>query len=121
MHYSKQAISVEAQVAHLIARGMRVADPAQAAQHLRYVGYFRLRGYFSSLVVDPLDWSLGFRPGTDFELLLALYNMDRDLRLLFMHLLERFEVAVRTLLVQHFCPELGAAWYEEEANFKLRH
>lgn len=110
MAYLKPAISLEEQIMRLKANGLQFNDEAKAKHHLRYIGYFRLRGYFSSIAIDPTDWKQGFRPDVGFEYLLDIYNVDRELRLLTAHMLERFEVAIRALLVEHFCGHLGPVW-----------
>ncbi len=117
MPYSKPAIAIDDQLARLRRKGMIIQDEALARHYLCYISYFRLRGYFKSLAEDADNWKNGFKPGITFEQLINLYNVDREIRLLLSHMLERFEVALRTLLVEQFCDRLGPVWYDEAKNF----
>ena len=117
MPYTKPAITISDQLERLTRRGLHVEDTRRATHHLRYVSYFRLRGYFAQLSKDPQDWRSGFREGATFEDLLDLYNVDREIRLFATHMLERLEVGLRALLIQHFCDGLGPVWYDDLKNF----
>jgi hypothetical protein len=94
--YTKPAKTPEDLLAHLEARGLRVKDRAAALSTLRSVGYYRLLIYMRALQSQP---SKAFAPGTSFENVVALYNFDRELRLLCLDAIERIEVALRASIV----------------------
>jgi len=96
MKYEKPALTLEQQVERLINRGME-GDPPLMAERLAVVNYYRLSGY--SFPFRNEDGT--FKPGTSFETVWRLYVFDRQLRLLVMDAIERFEVALRTQLAHH--------------------
>ena len=79
--FQKSALNIAAQLALLQQRGMIIADPARAEHYLRFIGYYRLSGYWFPF--QYRDGSMAhddFRPGTDFETVLDRYVFDRKLR-----------------------------------------
>jgi len=66
MRFTKPALTYPQQLGKLRARGLVVADPAQAEHCLRYVGYYRLSAYGLSFQ-DCTQPGKPFRPGTTFE------------------------------------------------------
>ena len=92
--YPKPAITFAEQVQLLRSRGMTVVDPSEAEFYLQHLNYYRIGAYWLQFESDHT--SHRFRPGTDFREVLNLYKFDRELRLLVLDALERFEVSVRT-------------------------
>jgi abortive infection bacteriophage resistance protein len=99
-------------------RGLQVGDEAQALATLERLGYYRLSGYFYPLrktkpVGQPgrLDT---FLPGASFELVQAIAEFDKRLRLLSMYAIESVELAVRVAIAHH----LGK--FDPEAHFNTR-
>jgi len=92
--YTKQATTYARQVEILQERGMTVEDPEQAAFYLSHLNYYRLGAYWLPMEADHATHT--FKPGTRFSEVLNLYIFDRELRLLLMDALERFEVSIRT-------------------------
>ena len=72
---------------------MTVRDPDQAATDLAALNYYRLAAYW--LPFEEHHETHKFRENTTFEMVKALYVMDRSLRLLMLDAIERIEVAVR--------------------------
>lgn len=93
--YSKPSKSMTEQIALLEGRGLRIGDRAAAERALRFISYYRLRAYWLYFEADPLDGSHQLRSGTTLEAVLALYEFDRELRLIVLDAMERIEVAVR--------------------------
>lgn len=93
--YSKYSKSITEQIALLESRGLRIGDRAAAERALRFISYYRLRAYWLYFEADPLDGSHQLRSGTTLEAVLALYEFDRELRLIVLDAMERIEVAVR--------------------------
>lgn len=99
--YTKPFLSYGDLLNLLTARGLSVPDPAEAQRILTVVGYYRLSGYWYPFrAPDPggSGRSSHFRPGTTLNQVLALYDMDRRLKLLTMDAVERVEIAMRVRL-----------------------
>ena len=92
--FTKPATTYTQQVAQLQARGMLIVDTAVAEHTLRHLNYYRLGAYWLPFEVDHLSHQ--FRAGTQFEAVLNLYVFDRELRLLVLDAIERFEVSARS-------------------------
>ncbi|MHC1728647.1 MAG: Abi family protein [Syntrophobacteraceae bacterium] len=117
-HFCKPALDVDAQIKLLNERGLLVTDHAKARHYLRFVGYYRLSGYFRAFYVKSSN-SNGhtFKPGTTFRDVLNVYIFDRELRLLVMDAIERIEVAFRACLSNTLCIRHGAHWFLEKVHF----
>lgn len=61
--FQKPALNLAAQLALLQQRGMIIADPARAEHYLRFIGYYRLSGYWF-----PFQYRDGSRAHDDFRL-----------------------------------------------------
>lgn len=117
MKFEKEPLSIEAQVQKLLGRGM-IGDPALMAERLEVVSYYRLSGYAYPFrqtetkegVKKPTEDGQ-FIEGTQFETVWRRYTFDRQLRLLLMDALERFEVAFRTQLAHHHSLQYGPFGY----------
>ena len=106
MKFEKPALTIEQQVQLLRDRGME-GDPALMTERLRVVSYYRLSGYaFPFRQADDT-----FAPGTTFETVWRRYVFDRQLRLLVMDAIERFEVAFRTQLANYHSLQHGPFGY----------
>lgn len=101
--YTKPHLSFQDQIQLLLARGLTISDQPKALLHLERIGYGRLAPYWEPLrqttphPTDPaklihLD---PFKPGAEFRHVVDLYLFDKQLRLLFLDAVERFEVALR--------------------------
>ena len=86
-HFSKPALPPAALLAHLQAKGLVVSDALLAERALARIGYYRLLIYMRPLQLPALPRR--FMPGTTFEQILALYDLDRELRLLCLDAIER--------------------------------
>ena len=115
--FIKPAITLDAQVGLLIARGMDVPDKQRARHYLQFIGYYRLSGYWRYFAdySDPNKERL--RSGTTFESVLNLYIFDRKLRVLLLDAFERIEVAVKAELSQSVGLAAGSFWLCEATNF----
>jgi abortive infection bacteriophage resistance protein len=110
--FNKPPLSLADQLALLLARGLTVTDPADAAHYLTHIGYYRLSGYLLPFQrggsgPDRHD----FKPGVTFGDILDRYVFDRKLRLLVMDAVERIEISVRAALSNAVAPRHGAHWY----------
>ncbi|GHD12403.1 Abi family protein [Zhihengliuella salsuginis] len=103
--YAKQWLSVDDQLAKLIARGVDVADSRAALSLLRSVGYYRLTGYLypfrqSETYQDDsgrvrVRVLSDYRSGTSLSDAGALIEFDRRLRMLILDGIERIEISLR--------------------------
>lgn len=94
-------------------KGLVVSDADQVIHYLRFIGYFRLSGYFSPFLLP----SGIFKKDTSFDQVLHLYIFDRQLRLLVMDAVERIEVAVRSTISSTLSERHGACWYKNPDLF----
>jgi abortive infection bacteriophage resistance protein len=106
MKNEKRHHTIEEQVQLLLGRGLE-GDPDLMASRLVVVNYYRLSGYWFPMQMGPSYPEIigatpeTFRPGSTFENVWRRYTFDRELRLLVLDAIERFEVAVRTQLAYH--------------------
>lgn len=116
--YEKPANTPSEQVAEWQRRGMAVLDHTRAEQYISDIGYYRLSAYCIPFYQPEAHEQ--FKPGVDFNDVLALYIFDRQLRLLVMDALERIEVAVRANLTDYMSITYGrdAFWYLDRSHFK---
>lgn len=116
--FRKPALNLAAQLALLQQRGMDIPDRARAEHYLRFIGYYRLSGYwFPFQYRDGTQEHDNFRPGTDFETVLDRYVFDRRLRVLIMDAAERIEVSARTTISNIMSQRFGPHWYLEATSF----
>lgn len=97
----------------LRSRGMQIDDAQRAERKLAQVGYYRLSGFWyvcRKLHTEPGEAVLSpdaaqaprrsdaFLPGTEFNQVMALYLLDKQLRQLMLDAIERIEVHVRSVI-----------------------
>ena len=93
-----------------------MSDRDRACHYLRFIGYYRLSGYFLPFQV-PGDAKHIFCPGTTFDQILQTYIFDRKLRLLVMDGVERVEVAIRTTISDFMSQVHGPHWFMDKELF----
>jgi abortive infection bacteriophage resistance protein len=93
--FAKPSLTIAAQIAHLQASGMTVADHARATHWLSHVSYYRLSGYWHIWKDRSGTSATRFQPGADFDGACALYDFDRVLRGVVGRAIEHVEVALR--------------------------
>ncbi|HEX8395519.1 MAG TPA: Abi family protein [Longimicrobium sp.] len=117
--YNKPALAPPELLAHLISRGLEIPNPLTALHALEYVGYYRLLIYMRPFQTpDPVSGVRRFAAGATFDEVLALYDFDRELRLLCLDAVERIEVALRAAIVSQVAVVAGAHFYLEPAHFE---
>ena len=115
--FRKPAISLSAQIALLEKRGLKVEDSNVAEYYLKYIGYYRLSGYWRYFA-DPSDGAREkFYAGSTFQEVLDLYTFDRKLRALLMDALERIEIAFKATVSHEGSILKGPFWLCDPANF----
>jgi abortive infection bacteriophage resistance protein len=115
-HFLKPSLSLDEQIALLENRGLIIENPQRLHRYLRFIGYYRLSGYFRYFQIkdDPLN---RFQPNTTFDQTLRCYIFDRKLRLMIMDAVERIEVAFRTIVSNWMSQKFGAHWYLDKCRF----
>jgi len=73
---------------------MNIPDHGRAKHYLAHLNYYRFSAYWLPFEADHETHQ--FKPNTSFEDVLNIYVFDRELRLLVMDAIERFEVSLRT-------------------------
>jgi len=116
MKYTKQALTISDQIQQLKQRGLIINDIDTAKRFLQDIGYYRLSGYWWPLLADKN--TRVFKPNSTFENIIAIYNFDRELRILIFDVIEKIEIAFRTKLIYHLSLELSPWWFEDVNNFK---
>lgn len=97
--YQKLPTSFVDQVALLQSRGLIVPDTAKAEFYLSQLNYYRFAAY--CLPFEANHQTHQFTANTRFDDVLNLYVFDRELRLLMLDAIERFEVSLRTQMAYH--------------------
>lgn len=115
--FTKQAISLQAQIALLRSRGMLIQDEPFALQTLGHINYYRLGAYWLPFEADHASHT--FVPGTRFEAVVDHYAFDRALRLLVLDAIERVEVALRAQLTYHLGIAHGPHALSNSAHFHV--
>lgn len=112
--YTKAALVGRDLILHLENKGLIVTDVPAALGTISATGYYRLLIYMRALQ-DP--GTKRFRLGTRFEDVVALYEFDRQLRLLCLDGVERLEVALRAAVVEQLAVPYGPHFYLDQAHF----
>ncbi|MDO6409920.1 Abi family protein [Pantoea phytobeneficialis] len=115
--YTKPTNSPDELISKLRERGLIIQDHAVAENALRFIGYYRLRGYFypyyrmtDERVPQPVE-PKHFLPDTTIEQVISLYEFDRRLRLIILEQIQKVEVALRTCLSEHMSGRYGPHWF----------
>jgi abortive infection bacteriophage resistance protein len=116
MKYSKPSIDIKQQVAQLKARGLIISQEDYAEHSLQNISYYRLSGYWWPMQADKVLHL--FKPNSTFENVLAIYNFDRELRILLFDVIERIEIGFRTRIIYHLSREISPWWFEDAAHFR---
>lgn len=111
--FGKPAKSTKKLLDHLTARGLIIADRALASSQIERIGYYRLLIYMRPLQ----DASKLFLPGKTFSDVVALYEFDRELRLLCLDAVERIEIALRAALINKVAVVKTSHFYTKAENF----
>ena len=122
MKFTKPATSITDQLALLRRRGMVIDDEASARHYLQHISYYRLRAYwlhFEQAAANGDDHA--FAAGADFATVLAIYDFDRELRLLLIDAIERVEISLRTRLANVLSLRYGPFAHEEPVHFAKPH
>lgn len=115
--FTKQASTPEQLLQKLQDQGLVVPEQAQsqALAYLRYVGGYRLKGYWFHFVDAttkrfPLDYT--------FDHLVQRCEFDRELRAATIAAIDRLEVAIRTVMANYLSVAHSPHWFLDTRIFK---
>ncbi len=97
-------------------RGMLMDDERKVENYLMNIGYHRLSAYIYPFYKSPKS-DLRLKEGTTFEQVLTLYRFDKKLRILLFNEIEKIEVAIRSVLANIGCQELGDRYWITKAEY----
>lgn len=113
--YNKQAYTIEQQINQLKERGLNISEKDNAPHFLSHISYYRLAGYWWPMQADKEKHT--FKPGSQFSDVIALYNFDRELRVLLFDIIEKIEISLRTKLIYHLSHEINPWWFQNTSIF----
>ena len=114
-NFSKPPLSIEKQIQLLKERGLVVENIELPEHFLKFVGFYRLKGYSHFFEQDEKHL---YKNNTCFKDIIDLYNFDRKLRLLFLDAIECIEVSLRSVFVHQMSMDYGSHWYLNKKIFK---
>ena len=95
---------------------MLMDDEQKVENYLMNIGYHRLSAYIYPFYKSPKS-DLRLKEGTTFEQVLKLYRFDKELRILLFNEIEKIEVAIRSVLANIGCQELGDKYWITKAEY----
>jgi abortive infection bacteriophage resistance protein len=116
--FQKSAASPEQLLQKLLHRGLLVTNSTQALSYLRFVGGYRLKGYWFH-AADPV--TKNFQTGFSFDHIVQRCEFDRELRAATITAIDRLEVAIRTAMANYLSMAHGPHWFLETRIFKPTH
>lgn len=112
--FSKEPLTIKQQIKQLQNRGLIISNTNLAEKYLSNISYYRLGEYWYVMQSDKQNHV--FKPKSNFEDVITLYNFDAELRLLLFEVIEKIEISLRTKLIYHLSHEVGPWWFQ---NFDL--
>jgi len=113
--YTKSALTIEQQIQQLKDRGLTIEDRSNAVHFLSQISYYRLAGYWWPMQADKETHV--FKPNSRFSDVIALYNFDRELRILLFDMIEKIEISLRSKLIYHLSNEFDPWWFQNTTLF----
>lgn len=114
--YTKEPLTLQEQIDQLIARGLLISEEDNVMHFLSHISYYRLAGYWWPMQQDKENHL--FKPNSKFADVIALYNFDRELRILLFHVIEKIEISLRTKLIYHLSHEFSPWWFQDLTIFQ---
>jgi abortive infection bacteriophage resistance protein len=114
--FEKRPLKIQEQVDQLIKRGLIIEDNDNVYHYLSQISYYRLAGYWWPMQADKVKHI--FKPQSRFSDVIALYNFDRELRLLLFDVIEKIEISLRTKLIYHLSHEFSPWWFQDISIFE---
>ena len=112
--FTKPATTISQQIELLKNRGLIIKKEDNAEHILSNISYYRLGEYWYSMQDDKENHT--FKPNSTFSDVIALYQFDKELRLLLFDVIAKIEISLRTKLIYHISHEIDPWWFQ---NFDL--
>lgn len=109
--YEKVALTISQQINQLKNRGLHIEDSDHAEHFLSHISYYRMAGYWWPMQNEPKNSHI-FKANSKFSDVIALYNFDRELRVIIFDAIEKIEISLRTKLIYHLSHEFGPWWFQ---------
>lgn len=116
IEYEKEPLTYAQQLLLLKSRNLQIEDEPKALHLLKQLSYYRLSGYWYTLLKDPKKEHV-FKDDASFNQAFKLYCFDRELRLLILNQIEKIEIAIRAALTYESSISWGAFWLADKDNF----
>jgi abortive infection bacteriophage resistance protein len=110
MIYDKKTLLISEHIIQLRDRGLIISNEEFAQHYLEHISYYRLAGYWWPMQSDKINHT--FKENSKFEDVIALYNFDRELRVLLFDVIEKIEISLRTKLIYHLSHEFDPWWFQ---------
>ena len=122
MRFEKKYHTATQHIELMKLRGLKIENEPLATLWLQNTGYYRLTGYGLHFRERDTTGKLTekFICDTRFEDIVELYEFDRQLRLLILDAVERFEVAFRTRLNNSMASTHGSHWFMNDQLFSKK-
>jgi len=118
VHFAKHWSDIQTQISVLTSRGLIIADPVKATEFLAYINYYRFTGYCLRFQQMPnVSGVRTFSAGVNFEDVVDLCTIDRDLRDVFSQGLELVEISARAAIADEFGKAYDALGHLDATNF----
>ena len=106
----------EEQLALLKQRGMCVSDDSNALEILKTENYYRISGYWLTMLKKNSDGAESFYPGTSFDDVIDLYRFDSDLRIVIMAATVTIETNLKAYTAYYHGQKYGPCGYMSNDN-----
>lgn len=113
--YTKNALTIDQQIDQLKQRGLTIDE--DAFHFLSHISYYHLAGYWWPMQKEPKEDHL-FKENSKLSDVIALYNFDRELRVVIFDAIEKIEISLRTKLIYHLSHEYGPWWFQNLEIFQ---
>lgn len=113
--YSKIAEPYPKTLHRLWNKGLIIDSRGDAENALKTIGYYRLLIYMRHFQSNAAPRN--FLPRSKFSSIVALYNFDREIRLLTLNAIEKLEVALRTAIINPLAELHTPHWYLDATHF----
>lgn len=113
--FKKPSETPEQLLTRLEERGLKVPDRSAALACLRFVGGYRLKGFWFHLIDRRTKT---FPLGTTFDNIFQRYEFDRQLRKMTFDEVGRIEIALRCAISNHLSLKHGPHWFLEHKVFR---
>ena len=104
------------QLALLKQRGMHVSNDALALAMLKTENYYRLSGYWLTMLKKNSDGTEAFYPSANFDNVINLYRFDAELRKVIMSATITIETNLKAFVAYYHGQKYGPCGYTNSAN-----